>query len=332
MSATYPTTRLRRLRHNKAVRQLVREHQLTCDDLIYPLFIKHGTGANTSINSMPSQYQITLENLPKEINELVALNINAVLLFGLPETKDATGSDAYNDNGIVQQAIKVIKMTAPDLLIISDICCCEYTDHGHCGIMDDHTGCMDVNNDQTLELLQQQALSHAKAGADILAPSGMMDGMVQAMRTTLDANDFAHLPILSYTAKYASHFYGPFREAAGGSPEFGDRRSHQMDFSNGDEALREAELDVQEGADMLMVKPGLAYLDIIQRLKQTFPGVPLCAYQVSGEYSMIKAASANGWVDEMPVVLETMLAFKRAGATMIITYFAKDIAKTLRLN
>ena len=330
MSASYPTTRLRRLRHNKNVRQLIREHHISVNDLIYPLFIKHGTGANTPISSMPGQMQITLENLPQEINEIVALKIGAVLLFGLPETKDATGSDAYNHQGIVQQAIKIIKATAPDLLVISDICCCEYTDHGHCGIIDDHTGCMDVNNDQTLKLLQQQAIAHAQAGADILAPSGMMDGMVHAIRSALDANDFQHLPILSYTAKYASHFYGPFREAAGGSPGFGDRRSHQMDYANGDEALREAELDLQEGADMLMVKPGLAYLDILLRLKQNFPGVPLCSYQVSGEYSMIKAASAQGWVDEKSVVLETLHAFKRAGATMIITYFAKDIARWLK--
>lgn len=329
MSGQFPTTRLRRLRYNKAVRNLVREHHLSVDDLIYPLFIHHGSGSNRPIKNMPGQYQITLENLATEIEQLTALNINAVLLFGIPAKKDASGSDAYSDNGIIQQAIKIIKQTNPEILVMTDVCYCEYTDHGHCGIVDDHTGRMDVNNDATLELLQKQAVSFAEAGADIMAPSGMIDGMVHAIRSALDKHHFQHIPILSYSNKYASNLYGPFRNAAGYTLAFGDRRSHQMDFANGDEALREAELDLQEGADMLMVKPGLAYLDILYRLKQHYPGVPLCVYQVSGEYSMIKAASANSWLDEMPVVLETMLAFKRAGATMIITYFAKEIANAL---
>lgn len=326
MTASFPNTRLRRLRQHPKLRDLVKENSWHVTDLIYPLFVKHGTGNNTPIASMPGQYQITLENLAEEIQQLTTLNIGAVLLFGIPAKKDATGSDAYNDAGIIQQAIKIIKQTNSEILIITDVCCCEYTDHGHCGVIDDHTGCMDVNNDATLKLLQQQAISHAKAGADVVAPSGMIDGMVQAIRTALDKNNFQHIPILSYSVKYASNFYGPFRDAAEGTPSFGDRRTHQMDPANSDEAIREAELDINEGADMIMVKPAMPYLDVMQRLRQTFVGVPICAYQVSGEYSMIKAAAEQGWIDETNTILESIIAFKRAGASMIITYFAKQLA------
>ena len=330
MPATFPTTRLRRLRQHPKVRDLVRETALSVNDLICPIFIKHGSGEKTPIASMPGQYQIHLEHLDAEIDSIIALNIPAILLFGIPETKDAIGSDGFNRDGIVAQAIRKIKQHAPELLIISDICCCEYTDHGHCGIVDDHTGCVDVNNDETLNLLQQQAITHVQAGADIIAPSGAMDGMVQAIRSALDAEHFHHIPILSYSMKYASAFYGPFREAAEGAPQFGDRSTYQADPANSNEALREAELDISEGADMLMVKPALAYLDIIQRIKTTFPGLPLCAYQVSGEYSMIKAASEKGWLDEQRTMLETLTSIKRAGADMIITYFAKDAAQILQ--
>ena len=327
--AHFPTTRLRRLRQQPQLRDLVRETHLNIDDFVYPLFIKHGSGANTPIASMPGQYQITLENLPAEITTIVTLKIRAVLLFGIPAVKDPQGSDAYQPDGIVQQAIRIIKTMAPSLLVISDICCCEFTDHGHCGVIDRHTGSPDINNDQTLALLQQQAIAHAQAGTDMLAPSGMIDGMVQAIRDCLDKAQYQHLPILSYSVKYASAFYGPFREAADGSPQFGDRRSHQMDVANSDEAVREAALDINEGADIIMVKPAGAYLDIIYRLRQQFPQIPLAAYQVSGEYAMLKAAAANHWLDEKTAVIESMLAIKRAGARIIITYFAKDLARWL---
>jgi len=328
--ASFPTTRLRRLRQHPRMRDLIRETHLTIDDLVYPLFIKPGNGSNTAISSMPGQAQITLENLSAEIKTIVALNIPAVLLFGIPEKKDPQGSDAYHEQGIVQQAIRIIKSTAPNLLVISDLCCCEFTDHGHCGIIDTHTGKTDINNDETLTILQKQAIAHVQAGADILAPSGMIDGMVAAIRHALDKHHYQHIPILSYSVKYASALYGPFRDAAEGTPQFGDRRSHQMDIANANEALREAELDIAEGADILMVKPALMFLDIIHRLKQQFPQIPLAAYQVSGEYAMIKAASENHWLAEKDTVLESLLAIKRAGANFIITYFAKEVARWLQ--
>lgn len=317
-------TRLRRLRHHKTLRHVIVQNRLDIADFILPLFIRHGSGTNQPIASMPGQYQITLENLAQEVDEIVQLKIPAVLLFGIPEHKDQEGSDAFNDNGIVQQAIRLIKQQAPDLLVITDICCCEYTDTGHCGLIKNGS----VDNDATLLLVQKQAISHAKAGADVLAPSGMLDGVVMAMRTALDEQDFKHIPILSYAVKYASSFYGPFREAAGGSqPTAGDRKDLQMDPANGDEALREAALDVREGADMLMVKPANMYLDVIYRLKQAHPGVPLAAYQVSGEYAMLHAAAEKGWLDLDAVMYESLLAIKRAGADMIISYFAKAVAR-----
>lgn len=334
MTGTFPATRLRRLRYKSKVRDLVRETTLDINDFLLPIFIRHGKGENRPIASMPGLYQITLENLNAEIDEIVKLGIPGVLLFGIPEHKDATGSDAYHSEGIIPRAIRAIKKHAPDLLVISDLCCCEYTDHGHCGAIDNshgdnHHGTMDVNNDLTLKILQEQAVTHATAGADIIAPSGMIDGMVSAIRSTLDQHNFYHIPILSYAVKYASALYGPFREAAEGAPKFGDRRSYQMDPANGKEALREAEQDVSEGADMLMVKPASLYLDIIYRVKQRYPEIPMAAYHVSGEFAMIKAAAANGWIDEKRVVLETMLSIKRAGADFIFTYFAKDLARWL---
>ena len=322
----FPITRLRRLRYNSALRNMLSETTLSLDDLILPLFIREGEGENHPIASMPGQYQITLENLEKEIKEIVALGLKAVFLFGIPLHKDTMGSASYDHHGIIPEAIRLIKKTAPELLVISDICFCEYTDHGHCGIIKNNA----IDNDTTLEGLKKQVIAHAQAGVDIVAPSGMMDGAVAAIRHALDEYDYFHMPILSYSVKYASALYGPFREAAGGAPQFGDRKSHQMNPANSSEALREAEQDIVEGADMLMVKPASHYLDIIYRLKEKFSSVPLAAYHVSGEYSMIKAAAANGWIDETNVMMETTLAIKRAGADLIITYFAKAIAKHLK--
>lgn len=321
----FPTTRLRRLRMHPKVRDLVRENTLSKNDLVQPLFIRHGHGEKIPIQSMPGQFQLPLNQLAAEIEEIVNLAIPAVLLFGIPAQKDALGSESYADEGIIQQALAIIKKSAPELLVITDVCFCEYTDHGHCGVIEGK----EVNNDSTLELLGRQALSHVKHGADMIAPSGMMDGMVAAIRQTLDAANFTTVPILSYAVKYASSLYGPFREAAEGAPQFGDRKSYQMDPANSNEALREAKLDLNEGADILMVKPAIAYLDIIARLKQAHPEVPLVAYQVSGEYSMIKAAAANGWIAEQAVVMESLIACKRAGANFIISYFAKDVARWL---
>lgn len=326
MSSHFPATRLRRLRYNNNIRDLVREHHLSVKDLVYPLFIKQGIEQKQAISSMPGQYQLGLTDLAEEITQILQLQIPAVLLFGIPTRKDETGSNALDDNGIVQQAIRLIKKIAPDLLVITDVCCCEYTTHGHCGLMDKHGI---LQNDATLNVLQQQAISHAHAGADVIAPSGMIDGMVAAIREALDAEQLHRIPILSYSAKYASHFYSPFREAAEGTPQYGDRRSHQMDPANGEQAIREAQMDIDEGADMLMVKPALPYLDIIYRIKQQYPGMPMCAYHVSGEYSMIKATAEKDWIDEQAIVLESLLAIKRAGANMIITYFAKDVASWL---
>ncbi len=331
-NTSFPTTRLRRLRYHPKVRDLVRETHLSINDFVYPLFIKHVRGANTPIASMPGQYQITLENLSVEINNIQTLNIPAVLLFGIPQKKDGYGSDAYSDNGIVQQAIRQIKSMAPDLLIISDICCCEFTDHGHCGILDETVSRLDVNNDKTLEILKKQALAHANAGVDMLAPSGMIDGMVQVIRRALDQANYQHVPILSYSVKYASSYYSPFRDAADSGPQRGDRQSYQMDVANTNEALRETELDIAEGADIIMIKPAITNLDIIHRVKQKFPQVPLAAYDVSGVYAMIKAAAERRWLDEKSVVIENMLALKRAGTDFIITYFAKDLARWLHFT
>jgi porphobilinogen synthase len=324
-----PSQRLRRLRSHPRLRDLVREHRLTVDDLIYPLFIYHGTNLKREIASMPGQYQLSLDRLPEAIDEVVELGIPGVLLFGIPAQKDDRGSSACDDAGIVQEAVRRIKRQAPDLLVITDVCFCEYTSHGHCGPLKESGGKLDVDNDATLPLLAEQAASHARAGADVVAPSGMMDGMVRAIRAGLDRAGFPGLPILSYAAKFASGYYGPFRDAAESAPSFGDRRTYQMDPANGDEALREVALDLEEGADMVMVKPALAYMDIVRRVKDRF-GVPTAVYNVSGEYAMIKAAAGNGWIDERRVVLETLTGFKRAGADIIITYHALDVARWLR--
>jgi len=323
----YPVERLRRLRRSDGLRALVRETRVTSDDLIYPLFVTHGSGVRRAITSMPGQYQLSPDMLPLEAMLISELGIRAVILFGLPESKDPVGRESFHPDGIVQQAVRILKDAVPDLVVITDVCLCQYTSHGHCGILD-QAGY--VLNDETLEILQTVAVSHAEAGADVVAPSGMIDGMVKGIRQALDERDFAHLPILSYAVKYASAFYGPFREAADGAPSFGDRRTHQMDPANGREALREASLDVGEGADLLMVKPALAYLDIVRQLRDRYPAIPIAAYNVSGEYAMLKAAAENGWIDERKAVLETLISMKRAGADLIITYHAKDAARWLR--
>ena len=325
----FPTTRMRRLRTHPKLRDMVRETHLRPDDFILPLFVRYGENQHVPITSMPGHSQISVDRLADEIAEIDALGIPAVILFGIPQHKDAVGTDAYDDNGIIQQALRAIKAAGSDILVITDVCFCEFTDHGHCGIVNDRHGLMDVDNDATLEILVQQVVSHARAGADVIAPSGMMDGMIAALRGGLDDAGFQNLPILSYAAKYSSAFYGPFREAAESVPQFGDRRTYQMDPANGDEALREVALDLAEGADMLMVKPALSYLDVIRRVKQAHPEVPLAAYNVSGEFSMVKAAAANGWIDEQRVALEILTSIKRAGADMILTYFAKDAARWL---
>ena len=305
---------------------MVRENHLTLDDLVYPLFVYHGTDLRREISSMPGQYQLSLDRLGEAVAEVVDLGIPSVLLFGIPEHKDARGTSALQDDGIVQQALRLIKKQAPQLLVMADVCFCEYTDHGHCGPLRETNGVVDVDNDATLPLLAEQSASLARAGADIIAPSGMMDGMVRAIRRGLDEGGFHTIPILSYAAKFASGYYGPFREAAESTPSFGDRRTYQMDPANGDESMREVALDLAEGADMVIVKPALAYMDIVRRVKENF-GVPVAVYNVSGEYAMVKAAAANGWIDERRVVLETMTGFKRARADMNITYHAPDIAR-----
>lgn len=312
------------------LRDLVRETVLTPRDFILPLFVRHGEGPRVPIASMPGHAQLCVEHLADEVREVVALGIPAVILFGIPEHKDAVGSDAYAERGIVQQAVRAIKETAGrELVVMTDVCFCEFTDHGHCGIVNERAGVIDVDNDATLEILVKEAVSHAEAGADLVAPSGMMDGMIDALRTGLDDAGFDHIPIMSYAAKYASGFYGPFREAAESAPAFGDRRTYQMDPANANEALREVGLDVAEGADILMVKPALSYLDVIRRVKDVHPDVPLAAYNVSGEFAMVKAAAANGWIDEQRIALEILTSIKRAGADMILTYFAKDACRWL---
>ncbi len=321
----FPAYRPRRLRANPTIRRMVRETAVSASDFIYPLFVKPGTGLKDEIKSMPGQYQLSLDMLPAEIDELKALGIPAVILFGLPSSKDEIGSEAYDEHGIVQEAIRAIKAHDPEFYVITDVCMCEYTSHGHCGILDDK-GC--VINDVTLELLAKEAVTHAEAGADMVAPSDMMDGRVAAIRAALDAEGFSDIPIMAYSVKYASGYYGPFRDAADSAPTFGDRTQYQMDSANAEEGIREAALDIEEGADIVMVKPALAYMDMIYRVKTEF-GYPTAAYNVSGEYAMVKAAAANGWIDEKRVVLETMLGFKRAGADLILTYHAKDAARWL---
>jgi porphobilinogen synthase len=331
-----PKARPRRLRLSAGLRRMMKETVLSPSDFIYPLFVTHGTGVRKEISSMPGVFQWSPDLLSREVEEIANLGIPAVLLFGIPAVKDPVGEENYDPNGIVQQSIRRIKMAVPEMVVVTDVCLCEYTDHGHCGILNDgehahpHLPEGYVLNDPTLEVLGRVALSHADAGADMVAPSGMMDGTVAAVRSALDAAQFEHLPILSYSVKYASGFYGPFREAAQGAPKFGDRRSHQMDPANVREALREAALDVEEGADMLMVKPALAYLDIIRQLHTQFPELPLAAYNVSGEYAMVKAAAAQGWLDERRTTMEILLGIKRAGADLIITYHAKDAARWLK--
>ena len=319
----------RRLRAHPRLRDLVREHHLRVDDLIYPMFVYHGRGLRREIASMPGQYQLSLDRLGEAVDEVAALGIPAVILFGIPASKDAVGSEALRADGLVAEAVRLIKRQTPELLVITDVCCCEYTDHGHCGPLVERGGRVDVDNDATLPLLAEQAVAHARAGADMVAPSGMMDGMVAAIRRGLDESKFNHIPILSYAAKFASAYYGPFRDAAESAPGTGDRRGYQMDPANGDEAMREVALDLAEGADLVMVKPGLAYLDIVRRVKAEF-GVPVAAYNVSGEYAMVKAAAQRGWIDERRVVMETLTGFKRAGADMILTYHALDAARWLK--
>lgn len=325
----FPLTRLRRLRQHPIVRDLVRQHHISKDDLVLPLFIKAGQQIRTPIVSMPGQYQLSIDQLSQEMAEIEALGIKAVLLFGLPLHKDSEGACSWADDGIVQQAIRTIKSLTANVLVIADVCFCEFTDHGHCGVIYKQGDDFCLDNDATLVHLAKQAVSLVQAGADIIAPSGMLDGMVQAIRVSLDQAGYEFLPILSYSVKYASSLYGPFREAADGAPQFGDRRSYQMDITDGDRAVREAALDLNEGADMLMVKPASYYLDAIYRLKQAFPFVPLCAYQVSGEYAMIKASAEKNWLNHDAVMMESLLAMKRAGADFIITYFAKDVARLL---
>jgi len=316
--------RTRRLRKTENIRRLVRENQLTIDDLIYPLFIEEGTNIETEIASMPGINRYSLDTLHKELDEVVSLNIPAVLLFGIPANKDAIGSETWNDEGIIQKAIRFIKKKHPQLYVISDVCFCEFTNHGHCGVIRNN----DVDNDATLIHIAKQVISHAKAGVDMVAPSGMMDGMIDAIRQALDNTGFQNLPIMSYAAKYNSAYYGPFRDAADSAPTFGDRKTYQMDPANRDEALREATFDDQEGADILMVKPALSYLDIIRDLKNNFDR-PIACYNVSGEYAMIKAAAEKGWIDGERVMMESLLSMKRAGADIIITYFAKEVAYIL---
>jgi porphobilinogen synthase len=325
----FPLHRPRRLRGHARIRDLVSETRLSIDNLIYPLFVYHGKNLRREIASMPGQYQLSLDRIGEAVAEVAELGIPGILLFGIPEHKDAVGSAASRDDGIVQEATRIANRVAPDLLVITDLCFCEYTDHGHCGPLKEVRGRVDVDNDATLPLLAEQAVSHARAGADMIAPSGMMDGMVQAIRRGLDDAGFLQIPIMAYAAKFASGYYGPFRDAAESAPSFGDRRTYQMDPGNSDEALREVALDLAEGADIVMVKPALAYLDIIHRVKTTF-SVPVAAYNVSGEYAMVKAAAAAGYLDERAAVLETLTCIRRAGADVVITYHAKDAARWLR--
>ena len=322
----FPQNRMRRLRRTENLRRMVRETRLDVSDLIAPLFVVTGNGVRHEISSMPGVAQMSVDSTVEECRQLEQLGIPAVILFGIPDRKDAEGSDTWSENGIIQQAVRAIKADCRRLMVITDVCFCEYTDHGHCGVVATHRdGSKELDNDATLANLAKQVVSHARCGADVVAPSCMIDGMIDAIRQALDEDDFADVPIMSYAAKYASGYYGPFREAAESAPEFGDRRGYQMDPANADEALLEAALDVEEGADIIMVKPAVNYLDILWRIKREF-GLPTAAYHVSGEFSMIKAAAAQGWLDEKRCALETTTAIKRAGADLILTYFAKDLA------
>ena len=320
----FPVSRLRRLRRTPALRDMFRETRLSKEDFIYPLFVVEGAKIKKEIGSMPDNFQMSIDNILCECEELETLGINSILLFGIPQTKDAVGSGAYDANGIIQKALREIKKRFSEMLVITDVCLCEYTAHGHCGVVENGF----VQNDKTLELLAKEALSHAENGADIIAPSDMMDGRVAAIRQKLDENGFSETPIMAYSAKFSSAFYGPFREAAESAPQFGDRKSYQMDSGNSDEAIREIALDIQEGADIVMVKPALPYLDLIRRAKDNF-NIPLAAYNVSGEYSMIKAAAEKKWIDGEKMMMETLTAIKRAGADVIITYFAKEAIKLI---
>ncbi len=321
----FPINRPRRLRKNENIRRLVRETTLSLDDLIYPIFVTFGKGVKEEISSMPGNYRYSVDMVVKEVKEAESLGIPAIILFGIPEKKDEVGSEAYNPNGVIQEAVRAIKKEASEILVITDVCIDEYTTHGHCGLVEGN----EIVNDPTLKLLSKMALTHVEAGADIVAPSDMMDGRVGAIRGILDKKGYTQIPIMSYAAKYASAFYGPFREAADSSPKFGDRKSYQMDPPNSDEAIREIELDIEEGADIIMVKPALPYLDIIYRAREEFD-VPIAAFNVSGEFAMIKAASDKGWIDEEKAMIEALISIKRAGADMILTYFAMKVAKILK--
>lgn len=320
--ANFPAKRLRRLRYNPLVRDMVRETELSKNDFIYPLFVVPGIKVKKPVKSMPGVFQMSIDVMVEECKEVAGLGIPAIILFGIPDHKDEVGSGAYDEKGIIQNAVRAIKKEVKNLLVITDVCMCEYTSHGHCGVLNGE----EILNDQTVELLAKEALTHAQAGADIIAPSDMMDGRVAAIRKILDDNGYQTIPIMSYAAKYSSGYYGPFRDAAESAPAFGDRRSHQMDIANSNEALREVETDIEEGADIVMVKPAGPYLDVIYRVKQKF-GMPTAAYQVSGEYAMIKAVGQNGWIDEERVMIESLTAIKRAGADMFLTYFAKDAVR-----
>ena len=325
--SSFPRVRLRRLRQTPVLRTMAQETRVSVSDLIYPMFVTHGRDVRAEVDSMPNVYQLSLDHLIPEIGQVAALGIRAVLLFGIPATKDPMGTEAYESNGIVQEAIRVIKQTVPDLVVIADLCLCEYTDHGHCGVIVDGN----LENDQTLELLAKTAVSQAKAGADMVAPSGMIDGQVGAIRTALDDAGFSNTLIMAYSAKYASAFYGPFRDAAGSTPQFGDRKTYQMDPPNVRQALREIEQDIEEGADIVMVKPAMPYLDVLAKARETF-SIPFAAYNVSGEYAMVKAAAQNEWLDGQRVAMEVLTSIKRAGADMIITYHAKEVAPLLNTD
>jgi porphobilinogen synthase len=320
----FPVSRLRRLRKTTALRDMFRETVITPTDFIYPLFIVEGEDVKKEISSMPAQFQLSIDNVLRECEGLRKLSINSVILFGIPNEKDEFGSGAYAGDGIIQKATRAIKASFPEMIVVTDVCLCEYTSHGHCGVVKDGY----VQNDETLELLAKEVVSHAASGADIIAPSDMMDGRIDAIRKALDGNGFSDTPIMAYSAKYSSAFYGPFREAAESTPQFGDRKTYQMDYGNSDEAMREIALDIQEGADIVMVKPALSYLDVIRRTKDTF-NIPIAAYNVSGEYSMVKAAAQQGWIDGEKVMMEILTSIKRAGADIIITYFAKEVAQIL---